>query len=106
MTINFEYYKVFYYVSRYGSLTAAAKELCISQPAVSQAVRRLGEGGGYAASCFPHLQGRLLLTPGGRNFCTGCVKSGVESLLEGQRDVEPECWAWTWAKCRASGPAI
>ena len=41
MTINFEYYKVFYYVSRYGSLTAAAKELCISQPAVSQAVRQL-----------------------------------------------------------------
>ena len=34
MTINYEYYKVFYHVSQQGSLTGAAKELCISQPAV------------------------------------------------------------------------
>ena len=41
MTINYEYYKVFYHVSQQGSLTGAAKELCISQPAVSQALRQL-----------------------------------------------------------------
>lgn len=46
MNINFEYYKVFYYVSQQGSLTGAARELCISQPAVSQALRQLeGEMG-------------------------------------------------------------
>ena len=41
MNINLEYYKVFYYVCTAGSLTAAAQKLCISQPAVSQAVRQL-----------------------------------------------------------------
>ncbi len=38
---NLEYYKVFYHVARVGSLTAAAKELSISQPAVSQSIRQL-----------------------------------------------------------------
>ncbi len=41
MDMNLEYYRVFYQVSRLGSITGAAKELCISQPAVSQAVRQL-----------------------------------------------------------------
>lgn len=41
MTNNLEYYKVFYYVAVNKSITAAAKELSISQPAVSQAIRQL-----------------------------------------------------------------
>ena len=39
--INLELYKVFYTVARNGSLTRAAEELFISQPAVSQAIRQL-----------------------------------------------------------------
>ena len=35
MVSNLEYYKVFYYVAKYGSLTQAPAELAISQPAVS-----------------------------------------------------------------------
>lgn len=38
---NLEYYKVFYYVAKTGSVTGAAKELSLSQPAVSQALRQL-----------------------------------------------------------------
>jgi len=38
---NLEYYKVFYYVAVTGNLTAAAKQLSVSQPAVSQSVRQL-----------------------------------------------------------------
>lgn len=41
MNINLEYYKVFYYVCRLGSITGAADVLCISQPAVSQSVKQL-----------------------------------------------------------------
>ena len=41
MTANLEYYKVFYYVAKAGSITLAAEELSISQPAVSQAVKQL-----------------------------------------------------------------
>ena len=39
MNINLEYYKIFYYVARQGSVTAAAAELSVSQPAVSQAIK-------------------------------------------------------------------
>lgn len=38
---NLEYYKVFYHIAESGSLTAAADELAISQPAVSQSVKQL-----------------------------------------------------------------
>lgn len=38
---NLEYYKVFYHVARAGSLTVAAGELNISQPAVSQSLKQL-----------------------------------------------------------------
>ena len=38
---NLEYFKVFLYVARAGSVTEAAKELSISQPAVSQALKQL-----------------------------------------------------------------
>ena len=38
---NLEYFKVFYYVAKYGSVTKAAGELAISQPAVSQALKQL-----------------------------------------------------------------
>ena len=39
MNISMEYYKIFYNVAKQGSVTKAAKELCLSQPAVSQAVK-------------------------------------------------------------------
>ncbi|MDE5897288.1 MAG: LysR family transcriptional regulator, partial [Clostridia bacterium] len=39
--VNLELYKVFYTVARCGSLTRAAEELYISQPAVSQAIKQL-----------------------------------------------------------------
>ena len=41
ITTNLEYYKVFYYVASLGGLTAAANQLNISQPAVSQAMKQL-----------------------------------------------------------------
>ena len=39
--VNLELYRVFYTVARCGSLTKAAEELFISQPAVSQAIKQL-----------------------------------------------------------------
>lgn len=41
MDINFELYKVFYTVAKSGSFSAAAKELYITQSAVSQSIRNL-----------------------------------------------------------------
>lgn len=41
MVENLEYYKVFYQVGKLSSITLAAKELSISQPAVSQSIHQL-----------------------------------------------------------------
>ncbi|NLH95817.1 MAG: LysR family transcriptional regulator [Clostridiaceae bacterium] len=43
MDVNFELYKVFYTVAKTGSFSAAARELYISQSAVSQSVKNLEE---------------------------------------------------------------
>lgn len=41
MNTNLEHYRIFYYTGKYGSITQAAEELSISQPAVSQALKQL-----------------------------------------------------------------
>lgn len=46
MDINFELYKVFYTVAKSGSFSAAARELFISQSAVSQSIKSLEENTG------------------------------------------------------------
>lgn len=43
MIINFEYYKVFYYVAKYGKISLAAEKLFVSQPAVTQTIQKLEE---------------------------------------------------------------
>lgn len=41
VTANLEYYKVFFYTAKYGSVTKAAQVLNISQPAASQSLKQL-----------------------------------------------------------------
>ena len=41
MNSNFEYYRIFYYVAKYGNLTKAASALQTSQPAVTRTIHKL-----------------------------------------------------------------
>ena len=41
MNVNFEYYKIFYYVAKYHNFTKAARALCNSQPNVTRAMNCL-----------------------------------------------------------------
>ena len=41
MNVNFEYYKVFYYVAKYKKISLAAEKLFVSQPAVTQTIQKL-----------------------------------------------------------------
>ena len=41
--VSFELYKVFYYVAIHKNLTRAANELYISQPAITQSIKKLEE---------------------------------------------------------------
>jgi len=55
MKIPLELYRIFYFVAQTGSISAASKELFITQPAVSQSVRQLEEKlGGKLFTRTPH----------------------------------------------------
>lgn len=84
MINNLEYYKVFYYVAKHKSLTAAAGELAISQPAVSQSVRQLETSLGV--KLFTRASKGVRLTKEGE-MLYGYVAKGYEQIMLGEQKV-------------------
>lgn len=82
MDINLEYYKIFYYVARYGSITLAAEKLSISQPAVSQAVKHLEKG--LSCALFVRTSKGVRLTKEGEMLFS-YVGRGYETILSGEK---------------------
>lgn len=82
MDINLEYYKIFYYVAKEQSITAAAERLAISQPAVSQAVRHLERG--LSCTLFVRTAKGVRLTKEGQVLFS-YVERGYETMLSGER---------------------
>ena len=78
---NLEYYRVFYYVVKFNSITLAAEELFISQPAVSQAIKHLENSLG--GSLFLRTPKGVRLTPEGELLYL-YVSQGYEYLIQGE----------------------
>lgn len=81
MNANLEYYKVFYHVAGCGNLTQAAERLCISQPAVSQALKQLEKNLG--GKLFLRTAKGVKLTPEGEVLYAH-VKMGYEAIEKGE----------------------
>lgn len=81
MNISLEYYKVFYQVARLGSISLAAEELFISQPAVSQAVKQLEMSLG--GTLFMRTPKGMRLTPEGE-LLYSYISEGYETILLGE----------------------
>lgn len=81
MDINLEYYKIFYYVAKKKSITAAAECMAISQPAVSQAVKHLETDLGCAL--FVRMSKGVRLTKEGE-LLFSYVERGYEMILSGE----------------------
>ncbi len=84
MISNLEYYKVFYTVAKEGSLTRAAGELHISQPAVSQALKQLENQ--LDTVLFIRASRGVRLTPEGE-LLYSYVQSGLEQILRGEAEL-------------------
>lgn len=84
MNINLEYYKIFYHVASEQSITGAAKRLCISQPAVSQAVKQLEQGLGI--ELFTRRAKGVSLTRAG-SLLYSYVGNGYETILAGEEQL-------------------
>jgi DNA-binding transcriptional LysR family regulator len=81
MNINLEYYRIFYHVAKAGSFTQAGEELCISQPAVSQAVKLLENS--LRSKLFVRIPKGVKLTPEGAVLFS-YVQKGYEYILLGE----------------------
>lgn len=85
MNISLEYYKIFYHVAKCRSITAAAGELCISQPAVSQGLKQLEQALG--TKLFIRTTKGVSLTNEGLTLYT-YVKNGYEQILLGEQKLQ------------------
>lgn len=79
--MNMEYYKVFYETAQAGSVSAAARTLCITQPAVSQAIKNLEKELG--GDLFVRTSKGLKLTKEG-NVLYSYIKQGYELIKLGE----------------------
>ncbi len=80
--VNLDLYRVFYTVARCGSLTRAAEELYISQPAVSQAVKQLENQLGV--SLFNRTHRGMELSENGGKVIFKEVERALKLLSEAQ----------------------
>lgn len=79
--INFELYKIFYFVAKNKNLTKAAKDLYISQPAISQAIKKLEDELGF--KLFYRIKSGMELTKDGEELYD-YLKSAIEHLNSGK----------------------
>lgn len=83
--VNFELYKVFYYVAKHKNLTRAAEELFISQPAITQSIKKLEEQIGY--TLFYRTKHGMNLTKEGE-ILLDYLKDPIECLQKGKSRIE------------------
>lgn len=84
MNISYEYYRIFYYVAKCGSITQAAKTLMSNQPNVTRVIKSLEENLGCAL--FVRFHNGVVLTPEGEKLYAH-VKIAVENILAGEEEV-------------------
>ena len=85
MLFNLEYYKNFYYVGKCQSFSAAAEELCISQPAMSQSIRQLEAK--LNCELFVRTSKGAKLTKEGERLYLH-VERGMEEFEKGEREIK------------------
>lgn len=84
MDINFESYKIFYYVAIYGSISKAANSLYISQPAITKSIQKLERE--LDIVLFNRTPKGVTLTENGNIFFE-FIKNGVESFMNGEHKI-------------------
>lgn len=85
MEQNLSQYKIFYEVAKAGNISRAAKELYISQPAISKAIGKLEDNLGIAL--FTRSSRGVQLTPEGE-ILFDHVKEAFEALNRGEQELE------------------
>lgn len=85
MDINLDYYRIFYFVGQLSSISKAAEQLSISQPAVSQSIKQLEKAVG--APLFIRTSKGVRFTSEGEVLYS-YVKRGYEYIILGENKVK------------------
>lgn len=85
MNINLELYKVFYYVAKNESISRAANELSISQPAISKSIKTLEEQ--INANLFIRKRDGVELTEAGETIYKK-IKDAMDLIYSAENDLE------------------
>ena len=84
MYINYDYYHMFYYVAKYGSVTQAARVLFCNQPNLTRAIKTLE--GELGCSLFIRNNRGVKLTPEGSRLYER-VRVAFESIEAGETEI-------------------
>ena len=87
MNISYEYYKIFYFVAKYGSFTAAANVLFGNQPNITRAIKKLENELG--CTLFIRHRHGVTLTPEGEKLYAR-IATAVESIKLGEEEIEQD----------------
>ncbi len=87
MNINFEYYKTFYYVAKYGSISKAADVLMYNQPNITRSVKKLENELG--CTLFVRSNRGVTLTPEGEKLFAH-VSSAVTHISAAEDELAAE----------------
>lgn len=84
MNISYDYYKIFYYVAKHKSFTAAAKTLMNNQPNITRMIKKLEDELG--CTLFIRQRHGVLLTPEGEKLYAH-IKIAFEHILSGEEEI-------------------
>lgn len=84
MNISYEYYRIFYYVAKYGNITKAAEILTSNQPNITRIIKALEVNLG--CTLFIRSHKGVVLTPEGESLYAH-VKIAVENIMAGEEEL-------------------
>ena len=91
MNVNFEYYKIFYYVAKYENFTKAARVLGNSQPNITRAMNSLEQQ--IHSTLFVRTNRGVQLTPEGQRI------GGNAAVMGGRGGADRQYGTDTWKYC-------
>lgn len=87
MNISYDYYRIFYFVAKYGSFTSAANALFNNQPNITRTIKKLENELG--CTLFVRHRHGVSLTPEGEKLYAR-IATAVESIKLGEEELEQD----------------
>lgn len=99
MNINYDYYRIFYFVAKYGNISQAAKLLLNNQPNLTRTIKNLESELG--CPLFSRTNRGMRLTPEGQKLYEH-IKVAIEHIEAGEEEIIESKNLQTGTVCRTA----